>query len=152
MSPMRIRLAASGQGGTLWPDGRRTHRNVGRSQLTGHDLSSTGTDDEVPHYRHTPSTFDRPLVVARAKPPPGACSAPATPPYTQVVSAKGISDELLLRVADELRRRYELDDEEIRALGARLADDPRLERPAENPAFAERFTDSHRETFDRLGR
>jgi hypothetical protein len=68
------------------------------------------------------------------------------------VSAKGINDELLLRVADELRQRYELDDEDIRALGARLADDPRLERQAENLAFAERFTDSHRETFDRLAR
>jgi len=68
------------------------------------------------------------------------------------VSTKGISDELLLRVAGELRQRYELDDEEIRALGARLADDPRLARRAENLAFAERFTDSHSETFDRLGR
>ncbi len=68
------------------------------------------------------------------------------------MSTKGISDELLLRVAGELRQRYELDDEDIRALGARLADDPRLERRVENLVFAERFTDSHRETFDRLGR
>jgi len=65
------------------------------------------------------------------------------------VSAKGISDELVRRVADELRARYDLDEEDMRALGARLAD-VAGRRSAENLAFAERFTDEHRETFDRL--
>ena len=65
------------------------------------------------------------------------------------MSAKGISDELVRRVADELRARYDLDEEDMRALGARLADDAGR-RSAENLAFAKRFTDEHRETFDRL--
>jgi hypothetical protein len=65
------------------------------------------------------------------------------------VSAKGISDELVRRVADELRARYDLDEEDMRALGARLAD-VAGRRSSETLAFAERFTDEHRETFDRL--
>ena len=65
------------------------------------------------------------------------------------MSAKGISDELVRRVADELRARYALDEEDLRALGARLAEDAGR-RSSENLAFAERFTDEHRETFDRL--
>lgn len=68
------------------------------------------------------------------------------------MSANGITDDLVRRVADDLRERYSLDDEDVRALGARLADDPRVERRAENRAFAERFTGEHRETFDRLAR
>lgn len=35
-------------------------------------------------------------------------------------------------------------------LGARLADDTRVARRAENRVFAERFIGEHRETFDRL--
>lgn len=68
------------------------------------------------------------------------------------MSAHGITDDLVRRVADDLRARYSLDDEDVRALGARLADDPRVARRAENRAFAERFTGEHRETFDRLAR
>jgi hypothetical protein len=65
------------------------------------------------------------------------------------VSAKGITDELVRQVADDLRARYALDDEEVRALGARLAGSA-ASRSAENVEFAERFVDKHRETFDRL--
>jgi hypothetical protein len=65
------------------------------------------------------------------------------------VSAKGITDELVQQVADDLRDRYGLDDEDIRTLGSRLAG-PGGMRSAENFEFAERFTDAHRETFQRL--
>jgi len=65
------------------------------------------------------------------------------------VSAKGITDELVRKVADDLRERYSLNDEDVRALGARLAD-PSGTRSAENLDFAERFVEQHRETFDRL--
>jgi hypothetical protein len=65
------------------------------------------------------------------------------------VSAKGISDDLVQRVADDLRERYSLDDEDVRALGARLAN-PSGVRTAENLEFGEKFVDEHRETFDRL--
>ena len=50
------------------------------------------------------------------------------------------------QVADDLRDRYGLDDEDIRTLGSRLAG----ARSAENLEFAERFTETHRETFQRL--
>ena len=65
------------------------------------------------------------------------------------MSSKDITDELVRQVADELRARYGLDDEDVRTLGARLAEPAEL-RSAENVAFAERFTTEHRETFDRL--
>jgi len=65
------------------------------------------------------------------------------------VSAKGITDELVQQVADDLRTRYGLDEEDVRALGSRLADAASA-RSAENLEFAERFADEHRETFDRL--
>ena len=65
------------------------------------------------------------------------------------MSAKGITDELVQQIADDLRERYGLDDDDVRALGSRLAD-ARGERSAENLEFAKRFTDEHRETFDRL--
>jgi hypothetical protein len=68
------------------------------------------------------------------------------------MSAKGISDELVEQVGNELRERYGLDDEDLRLLGARLADDPRLSRRIENIAFAERFTEELRATFDRLAK
>lgn len=64
------------------------------------------------------------------------------------MSAKGITDELVHQVADDLRARYGLDDEGVRALGSRLAEDAGA-RSAENLEFAER-TEEHRETFDRL--
>jgi hypothetical protein len=65
------------------------------------------------------------------------------------VSAKGITDELVHEVADDLRARYGLDDEDMRALGSRLAEEAGA-RSAENLEFAKRFTEEHRETFDRL--
>ena len=68
------------------------------------------------------------------------------------VSANEITEELVRQVADELRERYALDDEDVRTLGARLADDPHVTRRAANNAFAERFTAEHRETFDRLAK
>ena len=66
------------------------------------------------------------------------------------MSAKGI-DELVRQVADDLRARYDLDDEDIRALGSRLADSVGA-RSGENLEFAKRFTEEHRETFDRLAK
>jgi hypothetical protein len=65
------------------------------------------------------------------------------------VSAKGITDELVRRVAEDLRDRYSLDDDDVRVLGQRLADQSGA-RTGENLEFAERFVDEHRETFDRL--
>jgi hypothetical protein len=69
--------------------------------------------------------------------------------YTSSVSAEGITDDLVRKVADDLRARYDLDDEDMRALGARLAESGGP-HSAENLEFAKRFTDKHRETFDRL--
>ena len=66
------------------------------------------------------------------------------------VSARDITDELVKQVAEDLRTRYALDDEDVRALGARLADPTRLARSAENDTFAHRFTTEHGTTFDRL--
>ena len=64
------------------------------------------------------------------------------------MSVERISDELVRLIAEDLRARYALDEEDVRALGARLASP--ADRSAENLEFAERFTDEHRETFDRL--
>jgi hypothetical protein len=66
------------------------------------------------------------------------------------VSARAISGELVAQVSNDPRERYGLDDETVRLFGARLADDPRLAPLVENIAFAEHFTDEHRQTFDRL--
>jgi hypothetical protein len=62
------------------------------------------------------------------------------------MSARPITEELVQQVSEDLRTRYDLDAEDVRALGARLA-----ERHNENIAFAQQFTAEHRETFDRLG-
>jgi hypothetical protein len=67
------------------------------------------------------------------------------------VSAKGITDELVRQVANYLRARYGLDDENMRALDSRLADSTGAPS-AENIEFAKRFTEEHRETFDRLAK
>ena len=67
------------------------------------------------------------------------------------MSAKGITDELVRQVANNLCARYGLDDEGMRALGSRLADSTRAPS-AENIEFAKRFTEEHRETFDRLAK
>jgi hypothetical protein len=66
------------------------------------------------------------------------------------VSAEGITDEFVGRVADDLRERYALDAEDVRALGARLAEDVPSTRSKENAEFARRFTGEHRATFSRL--
>lgn len=66
-----------------------------------------------------------------------------------MVSPKAITDELVQQVAEDLRVRYGLDDDGVRDLGSRLAEDV-ARRRAENVEFAERFTSEHRETFDRL--
>jgi len=63
------------------------------------------------------------------------------------MSVKDINDELVRQIADELRERHGLDEEDVRVLGARLAADS---RSRENHRFAERFTDEHREPFGRL--
>jgi len=63
------------------------------------------------------------------------------------MSVEDINDELVRQIADELRERHGLDEEDIRVLGARLAADS---RSRENHKFAERFVDEHRETFGRL--
>lgn len=68
------------------------------------------------------------------------------------VSSRAITDELVQEVVDDLRARYALDEDDVRALGARLAASERDARRAENASFAERFTEEHRGTFDRLGR
>lgn len=68
------------------------------------------------------------------------------------MSPRPITDQLVKEVAEDLRARYALDDDDIRALGARLAADERVERRAENVAFAQRFSAEHHETIDRLGR
>lgn len=65
------------------------------------------------------------------------------------MSDRGIPDELVQQVADDLRVRYGLDDEDVRALGSRRADSAAA-RSVENVEFAKHFTERHRETFDRL--
>lgn len=67
------------------------------------------------------------------------------------MSAKGITDELVRQVANDLRARYGLDDEGTRALDSRLAGSTGAPS-AENIEFAKRFTEEHRETFDRLAK
>jgi hypothetical protein len=67
------------------------------------------------------------------------------------MSARPITEELVQQVSEDLRTRYDLDAEDVRALGARLADQDRAERHDENIAFAQQLTAEHRETFDRLG-
>ena len=64
------------------------------------------------------------------------------------VSAKGITDELVDQVADDLRARYGLDDEGV---CARIAAGRGCRRAKRRDLdSAERFTEEHRETFDRL--
>ena len=67
------------------------------------------------------------------------------------MSAKGITDELVRQVANDVCARYGLDDEGMRALGSRLADSTGA-HSAENIEFAKRFTEEHRETFYRLAK
>lgn len=67
------------------------------------------------------------------------------------MSARPITEELVQQVSEDLRVRYALDEEDVRALGARLADQAGATRHDENIAFAQEFTGKHRETFNRLG-
>jgi hypothetical protein len=67
------------------------------------------------------------------------------------MSGRPITKELVQQVSEDLRTRYDLDEDDVRALGARLAEQDRAERHDENIAFAQQFTAEHRETFDRLG-
>jgi hypothetical protein len=67
------------------------------------------------------------------------------------MSARPITEELVQQVSEDLRNRYDLDAEDLRALGARLADQDQADRHDANIAFAQQFTVEHRETFDRLG-
>jgi hypothetical protein len=67
------------------------------------------------------------------------------------MSARPITKELVQQVSEDLRTRYDLDEEDVRVLGARLAGQDRADRHDENITFAQQFTAEHRETFDRLG-
>jgi hypothetical protein len=67
------------------------------------------------------------------------------------MSARPITKELVQQVSEDLRTRYDLDEEDLRVLGPRLAEQDRADRHDENVAFAHQFTEQHRETFDRLG-
>ncbi len=66
------------------------------------------------------------------------------------MASQAITDELVRQVTTDLRARYDLDDDDVRVLGARLSTPDRGQRHAENVAFAQRFTAEHRDTFDRL--
>lgn len=67
------------------------------------------------------------------------------------MSSRPITEAFVQQVAEDLRSRYSLDDEDVRELGAQLADQARDERRAANLEFAQAFTAAHPETFDRLG-
>jgi hypothetical protein len=66
------------------------------------------------------------------------------------MSARPITEELVQQVSEDLRTRYDLDEEDVRALDARLADQARACRNDENITFAQKFIAEHREAFDRL--
>jgi hypothetical protein len=72
--------------------------------------------------------------------------------YTGAVSSRDITEELVEQVVADLHARYSLDDDDVRVLGAILADPTRGGRQTENVAFAERFVAEHQATFDRLSR
>lgn len=67
------------------------------------------------------------------------------------MGTKDITNEFVRKVAEDLRTRYSLDEEDVRLLGARLADSADA-RSSQNTVFAERFVDEHLATFDRLAR
>ena len=61
---------------------------------------------------------------------------------------KGITDEVVPQVADDLRVRYDIDDEDVPARGS-----PRPPAPtAKNLEFANHFTDEHHEDHETFGR
>jgi hypothetical protein len=78
----------------------------------------------------------------------GACGTTTSPIS---MSARPITKELVQQVSEYLRTRYALDEEDVRVLGACLADQDRADRHDENIAFAQQFTAEHRDAFDRLG-
>jgi hypothetical protein len=67
------------------------------------------------------------------------------------VARREITPEFVEQVVADLQARYALDDDEVRTLGAMLADPARSGDQTENVAFAERFVAEHQATFDRLG-
>ena len=67
------------------------------------------------------------------------------------MASRDITEELVAQVVADLHSRYALDEDDVRALGARLAEPARGDGRAENLAFAERFVAEHTATFDRLG-
>jgi hypothetical protein len=68
------------------------------------------------------------------------------------VSSRSITDELVQQVIDDLQARYDLDVEDLRALGTRLSEIDPTARSNENAAFAKQFVADHPATFDRLSR
>jgi hypothetical protein len=68
------------------------------------------------------------------------------------MASRDITDELVSEIARDLQTRYALDDEDMRAVGERLAGDRAAGRTEENVNFAERFLGEHPSTFDRLSR
>jgi hypothetical protein len=67
------------------------------------------------------------------------------------VASRDITEEFVAQVVADLHTRYALDEDDVRALGAKLAEPARGDRRTENLAFAERFVADHQATFDRLG-
>jgi hypothetical protein len=65
------------------------------------------------------------------------------------VGNRTITDEFVRHVADDLRARYGLDDQHLRALGTRLAQFVGA-RPAEIRELAQRVIREHRDAIDRL--
>jgi hypothetical protein len=79
-------------------------------------------------------------------------SEPASRPRLIGVSGRSITDELVQQVIDDLQERYDLDTEDLRALGTRLSGIDPTVRSGENVAFAKQFVAEHSATFNRLSR
>jgi hypothetical protein len=62
-----------------------------------------------------------------------------------------ISEALVQQIVADLQARYAFDDDDVRVLGARLAEPARDERRTSNLAFAERFVADHEGDLNRLG-
>jgi hypothetical protein len=67
------------------------------------------------------------------------------------VASRHITEELVAQVVADLHTRFALDEDDVRALGAKLAEPARGDSRTENLAFAERFVADHQATFERLG-
>ncbi len=68
------------------------------------------------------------------------------------MSDRSITDELVRQAIDDLQARYDLDAEDLRALGTRLSEIDPTVRSGENVSFADQFVAEHSATFDRLSR